>query len=455
MTDAPSTAALHDTVATTVAVRSDELLALSHAIHARPELAFAEHHASSLVAERLTDAGFDVTVGVHGLDTALRATYGSGDMNAVICVEYDALPGVGHACGHNIIAAAGVGAAIAAADVADELGIRVTVLGTPAEEHGGGKVLMLADGAWDDATFSLMVHPYPADTWPTTTRMQAVHRLVVTFTGQGAHAAAAPDQARNAADAATIALVAVGLLRQQVRDGARLNAIITEAGLVTNIIADRAVVEIEVREATLDALQTLEGRVLACFEGAAIAAGVSWSVDESEPLYADLVQDEDLVEVFAGHLSARGRTLDRTAPPRSGGSTDMGNVSQVVPSIHPVVGVEGARGPIHTAEFAEAAGGPAGDRAVLDAAVALASTIVDAARDPRLRARLVDAQTERVRERAAAPGLRAEGRAGSSASSAAGSHGAVGAHGAAGAASAAGTSAEVSTLEPLEPEVRA
>lgn len=399
MTDAPSTAALHDTVATTVAVRSEELLALSHAIHARPELAFAEHHAAGLVAERLTDAGFDVTVGVHGLDTAIRATSGSGDMNVVLCVEYDALPGVGHACGHNIIAAAGVGAAIAAALVADDLGIRVTVLGTPAEEHGGGKVLMLADGAWDDATFSLMVHPYPADTWPTTTRMQAVHRLVVTFTGQGAHAAAAPDQARNAADAATIALVAVGLLRQQVRDGARLNAIITEAGLVTNIIADRAVVEIEVREATLDALQELERRVLACFAGAATAAGVTWSVDESEPLYADLVQDEDLVEIFAGHLSARGRTLDRTAPVRSGGSTDMGNVSQVVPSIHPVVGVDGAQGPIHTAEFAAAAAGPSGDRAVLDAAVALASTVVDAARDPQLRARLLAAQAERARAR--------------------------------------------------------
>lgn len=392
----PTTATLHTKAASVVAAHRADLLALSRAIHADPELAFEEHHAVARVAAELENAGFAVTVGVHGLETALRATYGTGDFHAVICVEYDALPGVGHACGHNIIAAAGVGAALAAAAVADHLGLTVTVLGTPAEEHGGGKVLMLADGAWDDATISLMVHPYPADAWPTTTSMQAVHRLRVTFTGQGAHAAAAPHQARNASDAATIALVAVGLLRQQVRDGARINAIITEAGVVTNIIAERSVVELEVREATAEALTALETRVLACFEGAAIAAGVDWAVTETEPLYADLRQDEWLVGRFAEHLAATGRTLDPTEPHRSGGSTDMGNVSHVIPSIHPVVGVLGATGSIHTAEFAVAAGGPAGDQAVLDAAVALASTIVDVASDPQARARYLAAQEQRT-----------------------------------------------------------
>lgn len=395
--DRDTTGPAHPRVEATVAEHAERLLALSHSIHAVPELAFGEHRAANLVAGELERAGFSVERGCHGLPTALRATVGTGELHAVVCVEYDALPGIGHACGHNIIAAAGVGAAIAAGALAGELGLRVTVLGTPAEEHGGGKVLMLADGAWDDATISLMVHPYPADAWPTTTSMQAVHRLRVTFRGLGSHAAAAPDQARNASDAATIALVAVGLLRQQVRDGARLNAIITEAGVVTNIIAETAVVELEVREATSEALGALETRVLACFAGAATAAGVDWEVEETEPLYADLVQDEWMLASFARHLSARGRTLDPSEPRRSGGSTDMGNVSHVVPSIHPVVGVLDARGPIHTAEFATAAGGPEGDRAVLDAAVALASTIIDVASDTQARARYLDAQARRGR----------------------------------------------------------
>lgn len=368
---------------------------VSREVYTHPELAFEEHHAVRVVAAPLTAAGFDTDIGCYGLPSALRADFGSGDLHVTLCVEYDALPGLGHACGHNIIAAAGVGAALALAAVAKDVGMHITVLGTPAEEHGGGKVLMLRRGAWADATISMMVHPAPADAWPTTNVMQAVHRLTIDFSGQAAHASAAPHAGRNAGDAATLALVAVGLLRQQVEDVARFNAIITEAGAATNIIPARSRIEVEVRHRTTFDLLRLEERVLACFKGAGVATGCGWTWRESEPLYSELVQDPWLVERFGTHLAATGRKLDRTEAQRSGGSTDMGNVSQVVPSIHPVVGVAGAAGPIHTAQFATAAGGPGAHDAAHDAALAMAWSALDLAMDTERRNEYVCRQRER------------------------------------------------------------
>jgi len=368
---------------------------LSREVHTHPELAFEEHHAVRVVATVLADAGFGTAVGCYGLPTALRADFVSGDLHVALCVEYDALPGLGHACGHNIIAAAGVGAALALAAVADDAGLHVTVLGTPPRKHGGGKVLMLRRGAWDDATISMMVHPAAADAWPTTNVMQAVHRFTVDFSGTAAHAAAAPHAGRNAGDAATLALVAIGLLRQQVEDVARFNAIITDAGAATNIIPAQSRIEVEVRHRTTVDLVRLEERVLACFAGAAVATGCKWNWRESEPLYSELVQDPWLVERFGAHLTGAGRTVDRSEAQRSGGSTDMGNVSRVVPSIHPVIGVAGAAGPIHTAEFATLAGGPAARDAIHDAALALAWSAIDLAIDSQRREEYLRRQRER------------------------------------------------------------
>lgn len=368
---------------------------VSREIYTHPELAFEEHRAVRVVAATLAAAGFDTDVGCYGLPTALRSDFGSGDLRVALCVEYDALPGLGHACGHNIIAAASVGAALALAAVAKDVGMRITVLGTPAEEHGGGKVLMLRRGAWDDATFSMMVHPAPVDAWPTTNVMQAVHRLTIDFSGQSAHASAVPHMGRNAGDAATLALVAVGLLRQQVEEVARFNAIITEAGAATNIIPDQSRIEVEVRHRTTSDLLQLEERVLACFKGAGIATGCGCTWRESEPLYTELVQDQWLVERFGTHLAATGRTLDPTEAQRSGGSTDMGNVSQVVPSIHPVIGLAGATGPIHTAQFAAAAGGPGAHDAIHAAALAMVWSALDLAMDKERRDEYVRRQRAR------------------------------------------------------------
>src|ERR1700744_1510342 len=208
--------------------RDVDLVELSHAIHAEPELAFGEHRscakAQALVAER----GFEITPAAAGLDTAFRADFGSGPLVVAVCAEYDALPEIGHACGHNIIAASAVGAALALAEVADELGLTVSLLGTPAEEAGGGKVLMLQAGAFDDVAVAVMVHPGPMDI--AAARSLALSEAIVHYLGKESHAAVAPHQGLNAADAVTVAQVAIGLLRQQLAPGQMMHGIVTNGG---------------------------------------------------------------------------------------------------------------------------------------------------------------------------------------------------------------------------------
>lgn len=354
-----------------------EVLALSTEIHRSPELAFTEHHAASLVARTLRDVGFAARVGAFGLDTAVDAVFGGGDITVVICAEYDALPGMGHACGHNIIAAAGVGAAIALSTVADDLGIRVRLLGTPAEEHGGGKVLMLEAGAWDDADFSLMVHGGPGtDLRCADVRTQAVARFDVSFRGRPGHVGAPSPEGVNASNAATIGLVAMGLVRQHLPETVRANAFVADGGDATNIIPSSTRVCVEVRADTLEAVQIAQRRILACFEGAATATGCAWNWEDAEPTYADMVQNPVLAGAWDRNLAALGRS-PRPYDGAAGGSTDMGNVSHVVPSIHPLIAIEGCTSAPHTPEFTGDAVGPAAEAAVLDGALALALTVVD------------------------------------------------------------------------------
>ncbi|MFJ2553066.1 amidohydrolase [Microbacterium sp. NPDC087591] len=402
MTTTPSPllpAAIADARAAVLASRANweaEVLALSAQIHAHPELAFAEHHAASRVAERLRHAGFAVHEGAFGLDTAVEAVVGEGDITVAICAEYDALPGIGHACGHNIIAAAGVGAAIALSRVAVDLGIRVKLLGTPAEEHGGGKILMLEAGAWDDVDFALMVHGGPGDDLRCAdVRTQAVARFDVSFHGQSGHAGAPTPEGANAANAATIGLVALGLLRQHFPDSVRTHAFIAHGGEATNIIPSSTRVRAEVRADTLEAVQTAQRRILACFEGGAIATGCSWTWEHAEPTYAEVVQNPTLARAWDRNLA----TLGRSARPHTGapgGSTDMGNVSQVVPSIHPLVAIEGCSSAPHTREFTHDAIGPAADAAAVDGALAMALTAVDAVMLLRAGETLVDAAAQDV-----------------------------------------------------------
>ncbi|MFT4051413.1 MAG: amidohydrolase [Microbacterium sp.] len=378
---------LHDRIGADVDARRDQLLALSHAIHADPELSWEEHRAAARIADLLEEAGFAVERGAYGVETAFEAVYGTGDLTVAICAEYDALPGVGHACGHNVIATAGVGAALALLPVADEAGLRVKLLGTPAEEHGGGKVAMLQAGAWEDADFSMMVHGMTGgDASAALTRTTAVDRFEVEFTGLTAHAAGAPERGINAASAATLAQTALALLRQNVPKETNMNAFVSHGGEATNIIPDRTVVQVELRAYDIDIWRDLKKRVLACFEGAAIATGCRWEWRPTEHPYAPLAPDADIARHWDRNLLARGRSMDVT--PIGGGSTDMGNVSQVVPAIHPMIAFLGETAVPHNPDFTAAAATPAADDAAIDGALLMAWTAVDVACDQDLRSEL-------------------------------------------------------------------
>ncbi|MDI3388429.1 amidohydrolase [Streptomyces sp. B-S-A8] len=380
---------LRDRAAARIDAYKDRLVELSHALHDDPETAFAETRAAERVAVLLEEAGFDVRRGACELPTALTATYGAGDLTIGVCAEYDALPELGHACGHNVICAAGVGAAIALTAAADELGFRVKLLGTPAEEEGGGKVLMLQRGAFDDVTVAMMVHPEPRDTVDPRGSSTAVGRFEATFTGRAAHAASAPEAGLNAADAAVVAQVAVGQLRQQLRDGYRVAGIVRHGGDRTNIIPERTVLEYEVRTPTGEELHTLRERVLDCFRGAALATRTTLDVRPVQPDYLELRHDPALMAAYARNLRATGRDVPEPGPvPHgTGASTDMGNVTHALPAIHPGLGIDGAQGTPHTRTFAEDAASPAADEAALTGALAMAWTGLDLAADPDWRAR--------------------------------------------------------------------
>ncbi|WP_078658078.1 amidohydrolase [Streptomyces rimosus] len=371
---------------------AERLLHLARDLHAHPETAFAEHHAADALTALLADAGLTVERGTAGLPTAFTATAGpsGADLTVGLCLEYDALPDLGHACGHNLIAAAGAGAAIALAAVADDLGLRVKALGTPAEESGGGKVHLLRAGAFDDVSFAMMVHPGPADDFGGTSR--ASRGVQAEYRGRAAHAAIAPYDGVNAADACVIAQTALALLRQQLPDGVRMHGIVTHGGDRTNVIPALARVSWQLRADTLDELEALWPRVRACFEAGAVATGCELTLTEPAAAYADLRQDAWLGDTYARHVRALGRTPEPAAS--IGASTDMGNVSHALPAIHPTIGLGCAARP-HTAEFAAAAVGEQADRAVLDAALALARTAADLATDPAQRARITDAHRAR------------------------------------------------------------
>ncbi|MFE5008748.1 amidohydrolase [Streptomyces sp. NPDC056696] len=399
MTTAPARTAVADDLRSRVLraidEQADDLLALSHAIHSNPELSYQEHAAAELVARAAETAGFTTEVGAYGVATAVEAVSGNGELTVAVCAEYDALPDIGHACGHNMIAAMGVGASIALAQVAPELGLRVKLLGTPAEEHGGGKVDLLLAGAWEDVTFSLMAHgstgpDVPCDAMHST----AVERLEIEYTGRAAHAAGAPTKGVNAGAAATVALTALGLLRQQLGPDVNVNAFVSHGGEATNIIPERAVVQLEVRAYDLDEWRTLRRRVLACFEAGAVATGCGWQPRRTEHPYAPLAPHAGLADLWNRNFVGLGRELD-PGQVMGGGSTDMGNVSQVLPAICPMVSVRGSHAVPHHADFTAVAACPEADAAVLDGAKALALTVVDAALDEDLRTALLDLQRAR------------------------------------------------------------
>ncbi len=269
--------------------RRADLVELSHAIHAEPELAFAEHRSCAKTQALVAERGFEMTTAVGGLDTAFRAVYGDGPLVIGVCAEYDALPAIGHACGHNIIAASAVGTALALAEVADDLGLTVVLIGTPAEEKGGGKVLLLEAGAFDDIAATVMLHPGPLDI--AAARSLALSQVAVTYRGKEAHAAVAPYLGINAVDAITVAQVAIGLLRQQMAPGQMVHGIITDGGQATNVIPARAEMHYTMRATEAGSLRELEQRMADCFLAGAVATGCGHEVSPTEPAYHELTPD--------------------------------------------------------------------------------------------------------------------------------------------------------------------
>lgn len=373
--------------------RSDEtLVALSERIHGHPEEAFEEHQASRWLAEFLDASGFAVTASLAGLGTAIAAERGPGPLEISFCAEYDALPGIGHACGHNLIAAISAGAAVGAAAVADDIGLRVRVVGTPAEESGAGKALLLERGAFDGSHAALMAHPAAFDVLRPV--IIARSTFEATFRGREAHASAYPEHGINAADAIVVAQVAVGLLRQRLSSAERVHGYVAEAGRAANVIPDRAIARYQVRAPTSEATRDLRDRVEACFRAGAVASGAELSVTDTEPVYLPMRHDRDLAKLYQDNAQALGRRFARRAPHErhvaaAAAWTDMGNVSQRLPAIQPNIGIGSWPAVNHQAAFAQACVGQLATRSLLDGALALAWTAIDAALDAPVRERLL------------------------------------------------------------------
>jgi amidohydrolase len=365
----------------------ETLMAMSHRIHAAPELAFEEERASLWVAEWLAGAGFSVRRGICDLPTAFLATCGSGPLHVAFCAEYDALPDIGHACGHNVIAALSAGAGAAAARVADDVGLTVSVIGTPAEESGNGKARLLAGGAFAGVHTAMMVHPAPVDV--VDQPFSALAEFDVHYRGKAAHAAAFPQHGINAADALVVAQTALGLLRQHLHPTDRVHGIVTRGGEAPNIVPAHTTARYSVRGRTRADLDEVRAKVLRCFEAGALATGARMEVRETGPAYAEIRHDAALGALYRANAERLGRSFPDLGPGNQAiGSTDMGNVSQVLPVIHPTIGIDSLPAVNHQPEFAAHCVGAAADRALVEGALALAWTAIDAARDPALSARL-------------------------------------------------------------------
>ena len=386
------TASIDDAIRSGVDRVRDRILALSHDLHAHPEIAWEEVRSCARVAGELSDAGFAVEERFTGLETAFLATCGTGPLHLAVCAEYDALPGMGHACGHNVISAISTGAAQALSPWVDDLGITLSVFGTPAEEGGGGKIEILDRGGFAGVHAAAMVHPGPVDV--ARAEPYAVSHSHIQYDGKSAHAAAYPDRGINAADAFTIAQVAIGLLRQQFPNDVRVHGVMTNGGEAPNAIPQRTEGRWYVRAGTLAQLGELEDRVTRCFEAGAHATGCELTITPESKPYAEFRTDEALLERYVRRAGELGRRFSAGSDSlMNRASTDMGNVSQRISAIHPYIGIDSLPAVNHQPEFAAAAASPAADRAAVDGALALALTLLDAASDSGTRQRLLDAES--------------------------------------------------------------
>ncbi|MGI9015968.1 MAG: M20 family metallopeptidase [Euzebya sp.] len=365
---------------------AEDLVGLSHDIHAHPELGYEEHYAAKTVAAFLTQRGHQADAGAFGLPTAVHASAGSGHPRVAFLAEYDALPGIGHACGHNVICTTAVGGFLAAASVVEQTGGSVELIGTPAEEGGGGKEKIARAGGFDDVDAAVMLHPFFADI--AAHPFIGVRTVGVVYTGLSAHASAMPFMGRNALDAAVQAYTGMAQLRQHMLPTDRVHGIFTDGGQKPNIVPERAALEFYIRSAEPSTLAELCRRSQAVFDGAATQTGctveVTWDLT---PVYLPTRLNGPLTNRYAVNAGRRGRRLlpQGLVPEAMTGSTDLGNVSLRIPSIHPLLGIAPFGISLHTPAFAQHAVSDSADAGVADGAVALALTALDYLADADLR----------------------------------------------------------------------
>jgi amidohydrolase len=360
-----------------------QLLATSHDIHANPELAFREHRASARLSDELEQGGFTVERGAGGLPTAFRASYSGGEPGPTVAIlaEYDALPGIGHGCGHNVIATSALGAGLALARAGVTFPGTILVIGTPAEEGGGGKILLAEAGVFEDVDVAYMLHP--SQTNMVKRGSLANSRVEVIFHGRAAHAAGAPDLGINALEAVIQTFVGINARRLHMRDDARVHGIITDGGKAVNIIPDRAAARFSARARDRAYQRRLIEMIRQAADAGALATGARLEFTETRG-YSNMVPSFVVAEVFGKHLAATGRQVDEPRPNQRMGSTDMGDISQLLPAVHGYISIAPRNVPNHTVDFTAAAASPAGDQAVVDGALAMAQTAADLFADPSL-----------------------------------------------------------------------
>ena len=353
-----------------------DLVAVSRNIYDHPEEKFEEHRASRLLADALKKGGFEVALGVAGLPTAIRAAHpvASAGPTVALLAEYDALPELGHACGHNLIAASALGACLALVRLKGDLPGRLLFLGTPAEEGGGGKVTMVREGVFARVDAAMMFHP--ASYTVVDRASLAISEVVIEFTGVAAHAASSPERGVNALDAVIQTFNGLSALRQHIKDGARVHGIITNGGAKPNIVPEHASALFYVRARENAYRDELLLKLRRCAEGAALATGATLSFRVEGHSYQAMRPNLVLGRAFAANLAALGEPLD---PPEERGlaSTDMGDVSQTVPAIHPYIRIASKEVAGHSRAFAEASVSSRGEAVMLTAAKTLAMTAID------------------------------------------------------------------------------
>lgn len=361
----------------------DELSQLSLDIHSEPELAWNEHASARKLVTFLKRHSFSVEQPYCDLDTSFLATVELGGLGPTVTymAEYDALPEIGHACGHNLIATAAVGAAIALSQAARDAGAhgRIQVMGTPAEEGGGGKIILLERGGFDGSDVAMMFHP-GARTMPIRGAL-AARRITMRFHGKSAHASSNPHLGINALDACRLTFNAIDAMRQHLRDETRIHGIIVSGGSAPNVVPDFAEAQFIVRHKSSEYLAHIRDVLLRAASGAASSVGANVEFEEGMA-YAERSNNRSLALRFGGYLQQLGEPVQD--PPSVGGvgSSDFGNVSQVMPAIHPYIAIVEEGISNHTREFAAAAGSPRGDRGMLLAAKALAMTGLDVLTNP-------------------------------------------------------------------------